>query len=35
MGQVPDEIGYAAAAVADTISFKMYRMAITFESIEL
>lgn len=35
MGQVPDEIGYAATAVADTISFKMYRMAITFESIEL
>jgi hypothetical protein len=35
MGHVPEEIGYAAAAVADTIAFKTYRMAITLESVEI
>jgi hypothetical protein len=35
MDQVRDSIVYAAAAVADTVEFKIYRVALTFEDVEL
>ncbi len=31
----PDSLSYAAAAVADTVSFKTYRVALTFEDLEV
>ena len=32
---VPEDLGYAAAAVADTVEFKLYRVGLTFEKIEI
>lgn len=34
LGRVPGEIDYAAAAVADSVSFRTYRMALRFDSLE-
>ena len=31
----PENLGYAASAVADTIRFKTYRVALTFEDLAL
>jgi len=31
---VPEKLSYAAAAVADTLAFKTYRMAVRFEDVE-
>ena len=31
----PESLGYAAAAVADTICFKTYRVALTFEDLAI
>ena len=33
--RLPDEVRYAAAALADTVSFKTYRLALTFEEVAL
>ena len=33
--QPPESLSYAAAAVADTIAFKTYRVALTFEDLEI
>jgi hypothetical protein len=30
---LPDDLGYAAAAVADTVEFKMYQLALTLEAV--
>ncbi len=35
LGCPPENLGYAAAAVANTVSFKTYRLAIQFEDLEL
>jgi len=35
MDKVRDSILYAAAAVADTVEFKVYRVALTFEDVEV
>jgi hypothetical protein len=35
LDQTPDSLGYAAAAVADTIAFKAYRMALSFEDLRM
>ncbi len=35
MKEVPENLSYAAAAVAETILFKAYRVAVTFEDIEV
>lgn len=32
---LPEDLGYAAEAVADTIEFKLYRLTLTFESVVL
>ena len=32
---LPDDLGYAAAAVADSLEFKRYRLALTFEPVEV
>jgi RecB family endonuclease NucS len=32
--QPPESLSYAASAVADTVSFKTYRVALTFEDLE-
>lgn len=32
---VPESLGYAAAAVADSIDFKLYRLALTLESVDV
>ena len=33
LASLPDDLGYAAAAVADTIEFKLYQMELTLESV--
>jgi hypothetical protein len=33
--EAPDDLSYTAAAVADTVAFKTYRVALTFEDIEI
>ena len=30
---LPDDLGYAAAGVADSVEFKLYKMALTLESV--
>jgi hypothetical protein len=30
---LPDDLGYAAAAVADTVEFKMYQLALSLEPV--
>jgi RecB family endonuclease NucS len=35
MDQPPDSLSYAAAAVADTITFKIYRMTLCFEDLRI
>lgn len=35
LDSLPDDLGYAAAAVADTIEFKLYQLELTFESVIL
>ena len=35
LDDLPDDLGYAAAAVADTVEFKLYRFQLTFESVIL
>jgi hypothetical protein len=35
LDQVPDDISYSAAAVAATVSFKTYRMEISFSDVEV
>jgi hypothetical protein len=35
LDSVPDDLGYAAAAVASTVEFKRYRLALSFESIDV
>jgi hypothetical protein len=35
MDQPPDSLSYAAAAVADTIAFKTYRMSLCFEDLQI
>jgi RecB family endonuclease NucS len=32
---LPDDLGYAAAAVADTVEFKLYQLQLTFEPVIL
>jgi hypothetical protein len=32
---VPEDLSYAAAAVIDTVAFKTYRVALTFEDLEV
>jgi hypothetical protein len=32
---VPEDLGYAAAAVSDTVEFKVYRVGLTIEKIEV
>ena len=33
--RAPEKLGYAASAVADTIRFKTYRVALTFEDLAI
>ena len=33
MDALPDDLGYAAAAVSDTVEFKIYQLALTLESV--
>lgn len=33
--EVPEDLSYAAAAVVDTVAFKTYRVALTFEDLEV
>ena len=35
MDQPPESLSYAAAAVADTIAFKTYRMSLCFEDLQI
>jgi hypothetical protein len=35
MDQAPELLNYAAAAVADTVSFRTYRMSLTFDEVEI
>jgi hypothetical protein len=35
LDQAPESLGYAAAAVADTITFKTYRMSLSFEELRM
>lgn len=35
LDQVPDDISYSAAAVAATVSFKTYRMEVSFSDVEV
>jgi hypothetical protein len=30
---LPDDLGYAAAAVSDTVEFRLYQMALTLEPV--
>ncbi len=32
---VPEDLGYAAAAVSDTVEFKLYRVGLTLEKVEV
>jgi RecB family endonuclease NucS len=32
---VPEDLGYAAAAVADTVEFKRYQLSLTFEALDV
>jgi hypothetical protein len=32
---IPEDLGYAAAAVSDTVEFKVYRVGLTIEKIEV
>jgi hypothetical protein len=32
---VPEDLGYAAAAVSDTVEFKRYRIGLTLEKVEV
>jgi hypothetical protein len=32
---VPEDLGYAAAAVSDTVEFKLYRVGLTFEKVDV
>ncbi len=32
---VPEDLGYAAAAVSDTVEFKLYRVGLTFEKVDI
>ena len=32
---LPEDLGYAAAAVANTVEFKRYQLALTFESVDV
>jgi hypothetical protein len=33
LDNLPDDLGYTAAAVADTVEFKLYQLALTFEPV--
>lgn len=33
LDELPDDLGYAAAAVSDSVEFKLYQMALTLESV--
>jgi hypothetical protein len=33
LDSLPDDLGYAAAAVSDSVEFKLYQMALTLESV--
>lgn len=35
LDSLPDDLGYAAAAVADTVEFKLYQLQLTFEPVIL
>ena len=35
LDSVPDDLGYAAAAVADSVEFKRYRLALSFETVDV
>ena len=35
LDRVPEDLSYAAAAVADTVSFRTYRIALKFDEVEL
>jgi RecB family endonuclease NucS len=35
LDSLPEDLGYAAAAVADSLEFKRYRLALTFEPVEV
>ncbi len=35
LDSIPDDLGYAAAAVADTVEFKIYQLQLTFEPVIL
>jgi RecB family endonuclease NucS len=35
MATVPDEVAYAAAAVAHTVSFKSYRLSVAFDEVDI
>ncbi len=35
MPEAPDNLSYAAAAVADTVSFRTYRLRLSFEEVEI
>lgn len=35
LDEMPDDLGYAAAAVSDTVEFKLYQLELTFESVIL
>jgi hypothetical protein len=34
-GEVPEDLSYTAAAVADTVAFKTYRLALSFDDVEI
>ncbi len=35
VGEVPEDLGYAAAAVSDTVEFKRYQVGLTIEKIDV
>ena len=35
MDRAPDNLSYAAAAVSDTVSFRTYRMTLSFDPVEI
>ena len=35
LDSMPEDLGYAAAAVADSLEFKRYRLALTFEPVDV
>jgi hypothetical protein len=35
LDQMPDDLGYAASAVSDSVEFKLYQMQLTFEAVIL